>query len=133
LRRIHGTGHDHFVALPSRRGLSTRDGDDYRVKVCNPANGRCVVAPVWDVGPWNTRDDYWNPPSVRENWADLPRGLPEAQAARESRYHGGLDQFGRVVRNPAGIDLADGTFLDDLGMGDNGWVTVTYLWTDQAT
>jgi hypothetical protein len=127
------TEHDHFVALPSRRGLSVRDGDDYRVKVCNPDNGRCVVAPVWDVGPWNTRDDYWNPPSVRQNWADLPQGMPEAQAARQSGYNGGRDQFGRTVRNPAGIDLADGTFWDDLGMDDNGWVTVTYLWTDQAT
>jgi hypothetical protein len=127
------TGHDHFAALPSRRGLSPRDGDDYQVKVCNPANSRCVVAPVWDVGPWNTRDDYWNPPSVRQNWADLPQGMPEAQAAKQSGYNGGLDQFGRTVRNPAGIDLADGTFRDDLGMDDNGWVTVTYLWTDQAT
>jgi len=32
------------------------------------------------------------------------------------------------VLNPAGIDLADGVFRD-LGMTDNGFVNVTYLWT----
>ncbi|MGH3672112.1 MAG: hypothetical protein ACRDSH_16010, partial [Pseudonocardiaceae bacterium] len=34
------------------------------------------------------------------------------------------------VRNQAGIDLADGTFSDGLGLRNNSWVTVTYLWTD---
>jgi hypothetical protein len=37
---------DHFVALPSRRGLSARDGGEYSVRVC-AANGRCAWAPVW--------------------------------------------------------------------------------------
>ena len=59
--------------------------------------------------------------------------MPEAHAARRHGYHGGLDQFGRQVKNPAGIDLADGTYWDDLGMDDNGWVDVTYLWTDDTT
>jgi hypothetical protein len=124
------TSRDHFVALPSRRGLNANDGTrDYQVRVCNPANGQCEVAPVWDVGPWNTKDDYWNPSSVREMWQDLPQGKPEAQAAYEDGYNGGLDMFGRRVANPAGIDLADGTFWDGLGMSDNGWVEVEFLWT----
>ena len=33
------------------------------------------------------------------------------------------------MQNPAGIDLADGVFWDGLGMSDNGYVNVTYLWT----
>ncbi|MFI9642985.1 hypothetical protein ACIG87_23520 [Micromonospora sp. NPDC051925] len=120
---------DHFVALPSRRGLSPLDSGDYTVRVCTTSGSRCEYAPVWDVGPWNTRDDYWNPAAVRENWKDLPQGLPEAQAAYQNGYHGGKDQFGRTVLNPAGIDLADGTFWDGLLLTDNAWVDVTYLWT----
>ncbi|MFI7392833.1 hypothetical protein [Streptomyces tendae] len=118
---------DHFVALPSRRALSPKGSGQYSVQVCGPA--RCETAPVWDVGPWNTHDDHWNPSSVREQWQDLPQGLPEAQAAYEDGYNGGRDEFGRQVANPAGIDLADGTFYN-VGLDDNGWVTVTYLWTE---
>ncbi|MFI2780301.1 hypothetical protein [Streptomyces sp. ALB3] len=117
---------DHFVALPSRRGLSPKGSGQYSVRVCGPA--RCETAPVWDVGPWNTHDDHWNPSSVRETFKDLPHGRPEAQAAYEDGYNGGRDESGRQVLNPAGIDLADGTFYN-VGLDDNGWVTVTYLWT----
>jgi hypothetical protein len=120
---------DHFVALPSRRGLSPRGSGDYTVKVCSD-QGRCEWAPVWDVGPWNTTDDYWNPSDARQSWPDVPQGRPQAQAAYDDGHNGGKDQFGRQVRNPAGIDLADGTFWDGLGLRDNSWVTVTYLWTD---
>ncbi|MBB5954753.1 hypothetical protein FHS29_001323 [Saccharothrix tamanrassetensis] len=122
------TDRDHFAALPSRRGLSANDDGTYTVRVC-AANGRCEWAPVWDVGPWNTKDDYWNPADTREMWQDLPQGKPQAQAAREDGYNGGKDQFGREVANPAGVDLADGTFWDGLGLTENAWVTVTYLWT----
>lgn len=123
---------DHFVALPSRRGLAPRDSGDYTVKIC-AANGRCEWAPVWDVGPWNTTDDYWNPSDDRQSWSDLPQGRPEAHAAYHEGYHDGTDQFGRDVRNPAGIDLADGTFLDGLGLHDNSWVTVSYLWVQAGS
>ncbi|MEU1128182.1 hypothetical protein ABZ371_32520 [Streptomyces sp. NPDC005899] len=121
---------DHFVALPSRRGLSPKGSAQYSVRVCGPV--RCETAPVWDVGPWNTRDDHWNPSSVRESFKDLPQGRPEAQAAYEDGYNGGKDGSGRRVLNPAGIDLADGTF-HDVGLNDNGWVTVTYLWTGSGS
>ncbi|HEY2222351.1 hypothetical protein [Actinomycetospora sp.] len=119
---------DRFVALPSRRGLAPDGTGDYTAQVCTDA-GRCSWAPVWDLGPWNTRDDYWSTPATRENFADLPRGVPEAQAAVTDAYAGGRDGSGRRVTNPAGIDLADGTFTDDLGLRDNSWVQVTYLWT----
>ena len=118
---------DHFVALPSRRALSPRGSSDYSVKVC--ARGRCAFAPVWDVGPWNTRDDYWNPSSKRQEWRDLPQGVPQAQAAHDDGYNGGRDQYGRKVSNPAGIDLGDGFFWDALGLKNNSWVDVEYLWT----
>jgi hypothetical protein len=121
---------DLFAALPSRRALAPRDSGDYSVRVC--AARRCAWAPVWDVGPWNTRDDYWNPPSVRQQWADLPQGVPQAQAAYQDGYNDGRDQYDRRVRNPAGIDLGDGLFWDALGLRDNAWVTVEYLWTGAA-
>ncbi|MEU6641124.1 hypothetical protein ABZ863_01080 [Saccharomonospora sp. NPDC046836] len=118
---------DHFVALPSRRGLAPRGEGSYTVKVCTLDNARCEWAPVWDVGPWNTKDDHWN--DDRESWRDLPHGEPQAQAAYEDGYNGGRDQFGRTVKNPAGIDLADGTFWDGLQLPTNTWVNVTYQWT----
>ncbi|NQE45318.1 hypothetical protein C5S31_04765 [ANME-1 cluster archaeon GoMg2] len=118
--------HDHFVALPSTKALCSKDGHEYEVRLTY--NGKTVTAPVWDVGPWNTKDDYWNPSSEREMWKDLPRGKPEAQAAYQDGYNDGKDQFGRMVANPAGIDLADGTFWDDLGMANNDWVDVEFLW-----
>jgi|SRR2546430_2556047 len=117
--------HDHFVSLPSWSALSPKGTGDYSVRACT--GGRCAYEPVWDVGPWNTHDDYWN--VAREQWRDLPPGMPEAQAAVQRGYNGGLDQYGRRVLNPAGIDLADGTVWDDLRLtDDNRWVTVTYLW-----
>lgn len=201
--------HDHFVALPSRKGLCQNDaeyGHNYEVRITY--NGKTVVAPVWDVGPWNTKDDYWNPSSDREMWQDLPQGMPEAQSAYKEGYNNGFDETNnlietsmntfefdignqvrptidglnvrstaggdkigslskndigtvtdgpqrasyegldyrwwriewgnglhgwsaskRYVPSPAGIDLADGTFWDDLGMTDNDWVTVEFLWT----
>lgn len=125
------TERDKFVALPSRRGLNPNDQQDYySVKVTH--NGKSSTIPVWDVGPWNTRDDYWNPPSVRENWSDLPTGTPQSQAAFLNGYNGGKDQFNRIVKNPAGIDLADGVFWDDLTLSDNGYVLVDYLWRLKA-
>ncbi|KFE72194.1 hypothetical protein [Hyalangium minutum] len=124
---------DRFVALPSRRALASNGGNEYQVRVCYSVTGKCTTASVWDIGPWNTKDDYWNLSSVREMWKDLPQGKPESQAAYENNYNGGLDQFGRRPANPAGIDLADGTFWYDLGMSNNDWVTVTYLWTGSTT
>ncbi len=131
---------DHFVALPSRRGLANRGGGEYTVRVCSTgalgpdAVGdtenhvpRCAYLPVWDVGPWNITDDHWN--EDRESWRDLDRGRPQAQAAYAESHNSGLDGFGRRVRNPAGIDLADGAFNQGLQLPTNGWVQVDYLWT----
>lgn len=114
---------DRFVALPSTSVLSSYQGNEYQVRITY--NGRSVVAPVWDVGPWNTNDDYWAKDRL---YGDLPVGVPMAQAAYLEGYNGGLDEFGRRVNLPGGIDIADGTFWDDLGMSKSDWVQVSFLW-----
>jgi hypothetical protein len=118
---------DHFVALPSTSALSPLGTGDYSVQVCGPT--RCETAPVWDVGPWNQHDNYWD--AQRAEFTDLPQGEPEAQAAYLNGYNGGQSDLPTKVLNPAGIDLADGTFAD-IGLTDNGYVTVTYLWTGNS-
>jgi hypothetical protein len=114
---------DRFVALPSWKALSSKGGNEFQVRVTY--EGRSVILPVWDVGPWNTNDDYWSPD---RKYSDLPVGMPMAQAARLDGYNGGRDMFGRRIRHPNGIDIADGAFWDDLGMTDSDWVEVTFLW-----
>ena len=114
---------DRFVALPSFSVLSSRGGNEFQVRVTY--RDRSVVLPVWDVGPWNTKDDYWSP---QRRYGDLPVGKPMAQAAYQDGYNGGRDEFGRRVGLPNGIDIADGAFWDDLGMTQSDWVEVTFLW-----
>ncbi|MDB6123930.1 MAG: repeat protein [Pedosphaera sp.] len=118
---------DHFCALPSGTVLNCNGCYNYTVNIRYPGNGRVVTGvPVWDVGPWNTKDNYWHVP--RAEFGNVALGVPEAQAAYQNGYNGGRDEFGRSVSNPAGIDLADGTFWDSLGMVNNDWVEVTYNW-----
>ena len=93
------TKRDWFAALPSWRGLSDRGEGDKSVRA-HEGNDRCVFLPVWDVGPWNTKDDYWA--DDRHMWEELPRGKPQAQAAYQDDHHDGEDEFGREVLNPAG-------------------------------
>ncbi len=114
---------DRFVALPSWKALASYQGYEFQVRLTY--NGRSVVVPVWDVGPWNTNDNYWD---TGRTYSDLPVGIPMAQAAYLDGYNGGLDEFGRRIQSPNGIDIADGTFWDDLGMSRNDWVQVTFLW-----
>ena len=117
---------DHFVALPCFCVLSSQGGNEFQVKL--EYNGQTAIVPVWDVGPWNTRDNYWDAPGNRE-WQGLPTGYPAAAAAYYDNYNGGLDQFSRTVGSPGGIDIADGTFFE-LGMKGSDWVTVTFLWLE---
>ncbi len=114
---------DRFVALPCWCALSPKGTDKFKVRLTY--NGRSVVVPVWDVGPWNTRDDYWNP---NRRYSDLPVGMPMAEAAYFHGYNGGRDEWGRRITLPNGIDIADGTFWDDLGMTRSDYVYVTFLW-----
>lgn len=115
---------DHFVALPCFCVLSSKGGHEFQVKV--EYKGRSLVLPVWDVGPWNIDDNYWDPPHLRK-WSALPQGYPQAAAAYYDGFNNGRDDWGRVVTSPGGMDIADGAF-HALGMTGSDWVTVTFLW-----
>jgi hypothetical protein len=93
-------GNNYEVALPHRR-LKFKGG--FRVRINH--NGHTAKAPVKEVGPWNTRDNYWQPRDKRDMWKNLPRCKPEAEAAYFDNYNKGRDEQGRIVRNPAGVDL----------------------------
>jgi RHS repeat-associated protein len=84
---------DLFVALPSRKGLNK--------KVQLRYGNTILEAPVWDVGPWNTKDPYW-----------LSGARPQSET--------GQDLFGRKT-NKAGIDLSNAAFKD-LGLKTNDWI-----------
>ena len=96
-------GHTRYeVALPHRK-LKFRGG--FRVPIRPVKGGRGDRPPVKEVGPWNTYDNYWQSGDKRDMWRSLRRCVPEAQAAYFDNYNKGEDEFGRKVRNPAGVDL----------------------------
>lgn len=116
---------DRFVALPCVCVLSSRGGNEYMVRITY--KGRSVVAPVYDVGPWNTRDNYWDPQEKRY-FSDLRQGWPQDHAAFFDGHNNGRAQHGKV-RFPTAIDIADGIWWDDFGIkGDRAVVEVTFLW-----
>lgn len=118
------TKRDRFVSLPSWRALSPDGTTDYQVRITY--NGRSAVAPVYDVGPWNAHDNYWD--EQRERYADLPRGWPEDHAAYYDGYNNGRAEKGRV-RFPTAVDIGDGVWWDDLDIkGDQATVEITFLW-----
>ena len=107
------------VALPHRK-LKFRGG--YRIRIRN--GGHRIRVPIKEVGPWNVHDNYWD--SRRDMWKNLPRGLPEAQAAYYNNYNRGRDEFGRKVLNPAGVDLTPRA-ARKLGLRkyQNAWVSLS--------
>jgi hypothetical protein len=90
------------VALPHQR---VKFDGGRRVRITAVGKGTRTRAPVKEVGPWNTRDNYWQAGKDRDMWSSLPRCLPEAEAAFYDNYNHGEDQFGREVLNPAGFDM----------------------------
>jgi hypothetical protein len=97
------TGNSRYeVALPHRK---VKFSGGRRVRITDVRKGTSAGAPVKDTGPWNTRDNYWRASKYRSMWKDLPRCVPEAQAAFYDNYNKGEDQFGRPVTNPAAIDI----------------------------
>ncbi len=116
-------GHTKFeVALPHRK-LKFTKGSRVRISY----KGRSVWAPVKEVGPWNTYDNYWQSQKQRTTYKRLGRGMPEAEAAWCRGYNRGKDEQGRIVRNPAGVDLTPAV-ARKLGLKNlqNDWVTVYY-------
>ena len=93
-----------------------------------------TAAEVWESGPWNVDDNYWSTsrdPQPRRMFADLPAGMPEAQAAFFDGYNGGVDQYGRTVTAPFGIDLGRQVSIDiGLQPGNNDWINITFAWTE---
>jgi hypothetical protein len=117
---------DYFVALPCFCALSSRGGNEFQVKI--EYNGKSLIVPVWDVGPWNVNDNYWDPPEKR-NWKGLPQGRPQAMAAFYDNYNNGLDGWDRKIGSPGAIDIGDGAFWE-IGMKGSDWLTVTFLWLE---
>jgi len=123
---------DHFVSLPSWKALNDKGKNDYQVRIVAP-NGNTATAPVWDSGPWNFKDDYWNNP--RSQFKDIPVGIPQAEKAYFEKHNGSKNESGQGIYNPSGIDVGDGTWWDDLGLqgASAGWrdsdrLQVTFLW-----
>lgn len=114
------------VALPHRK-LKFRGG--YRVGIRRANGSHPTSAPVKEVGPWNTYDNYWDSRRYRTMWKDLQRCVPEARAAYYNNYNRGEDEFGREVLNPAGMDLTPAV-ARELGLRkyQNAWVRVRYPW-----
>ena len=98
----YGRNSWYWVALPHRK---VRFSGGRKVRITDVRKGTSARAPVKDTGPWNTRDNYWRASRDRSMWRDLPRCVPEAQAAYFDNYNRGKDQFGREVLNPAAIDI----------------------------
>ncbi|MFV9503012.1 MAG: hypothetical protein AB4911_00455 [Oscillochloridaceae bacterium umkhey_bin13] len=116
-----------FVSLPSVGVLSSRGGNEYQVRLTY--RDRSVVVPVYDVGPYSTRDDYWN--VERRGFPQLERGWPMDHAAFYEGFNGQRAEKG-FVRFPTAVDVGDGAWLDDLGIvGDQAELEITFLWLGQ--
>jgi len=126
--RVYATQYNGYtrseVALP-HKSLKFKGG--YTVSIRRGNHG--TKAKVKEVGPWNTRDNYWQGRKKRAMWRNLPRCTPEAQAAYFDNYNRGRDEFGRKVLNPAGVDLTP-RVASRLGLKryENAWVWVRFSW-----
>lgn len=156
--------HDHLVALPActqsscpwlsatnptaaateRWGPQTlcAEADGFCwVELVSDQTGKCTVAPVRDVGPLFTNDNWWAPQAQR-HYSQLPQGQPAAEAALQGQdlgYGPGKSNVGYDIPNKfhyaAGIDMAAGTW-EDLGLaGGTGLhqVKVRLLWQTSIT
>ncbi|UCH60718.1 MAG: LysM peptidoglycan-binding domain-containing protein [Anaerolineales bacterium] len=139
----YDSGGSYTVALPDQclkfanAGYHLCDDDGYQVGQGYSvfiSYQKSTAATVLEAGPWNVDDNYWattRDPQPRRMFADLPLGMPEAQAAYFDGYNGGKDQYGRKVIAPFGIDLARQVSIDiGLEPGKNDWIDVSFLWTE---
>ena len=118
---------NYEVALP-HRALKFAGGYGVGLR----RGGFVANAPVKEVGPWNTYDNYWQYGRHRTMWKDLPRCKPEAQAAFFNNYNNGRDEYGRKVLNPAGVDLTPAVARRlGLKLYQNAWIYVRFTWVSQ--
>lgn len=113
---------DFEVSLPDQRLKISYP--NYTLSIVSYDKGTSVDnVPVGDAGPWNINDNYWD--NNRRIFSDLELGRPEAAAAYFDNYNDGCDEDGRIVSNPAGVDLSFAV-ADMLGYGnmESGWVTI---------
>lgn len=105
------------------------------VEVTSMDTGACTVAPVLDLGPLFTKDNWW---AVRDyRTYRLKMGLPAAEVARDGMDLGfgeGISDRGYDIQNvydyAAAVDLGAGTWAD-LGLDEGqgyGDVTIRLLW-----
>lgn len=105
------------------------------VEVTSLDTGACTVAPVLDLGPLFTKDNWW---SVRDfRTYRLKMGLPAAEAARDGMdlgFGAGISDRGYDIQNTydyaAAVDLGAGTWAD-LGLDEGqgyGDVEIRLLW-----
>ncbi len=67
-------GYTRFEAALPHRGLKFGD----RPEVPTMRGKRTIRPRIKEVGPWNTRDNYWRTGKRRDMWKDLPRCIPGA-------------------------------------------------------
>ena len=93
---------------------------------------RSIRPRIKEVGPWNTRDNYWRTGKDRTMWKGLPRCVPQAKAAYYRNHNRGRDEYGRKVSNPAGVDLTPRA-AKRLGLQryQNAWVYVRFKWVQR--
>jgi Bacterial SH3 domain/N-acetylmuramoyl-L-alanine amidase len=75
------------------------------IEVRDRATKETVICKINDVGPWNTRDAYWE--EGRGGTSMENDGRPDAEWQFKNKVRA---QNGRVPSNPAGIDLTPGVF-----------------------
>jgi len=92
---------DLYVALPDRF-----EGERPRVTVHNRATGLFATAEIWDVGPWNIDDPYW-------------------ETGQRPQAESGTDMSGRET-NSAGIDLSP-ALAKAIGIDGMGTVDWTFV------
>jgi hypothetical protein len=114
------------VAMPHRK---LKFGRQPRVHVRRGSGGPTVKPRVKETGPWNTYDNYWARWKNRTMFKRAGRCNPEAQEAYYHNFHGGKDEFGRKVLNPAGIDVTPAVAHGmNLKTYQNAWVYVRFPW-----
>lgn len=105
------------------------------VEVTSMDTGLCTVAPVLDLGPLFTKDNWWAVRDLRTY--RLKMGLPAAEVARDGMdlgYGPGISDRGYDIQNvydyAAAVDLGAGTWAD-LGLDASqgyGDVEIRLLW-----